>query len=230
MCEALVENTKMALCGASTRDGKSCRNQVHADGTLCHLHRELSVSDSAADAGSRPTPGTGDDTSSRGSTPPFVDPLWAWMNTYLRGPTQRARIVWAPGLVIVLGVVTAHRYADSADLSSFFSTSAQVIATLYIAIVINLVTPERDSASASRATSTEHWMFFLLSTMGMLGSLAGLVHSTGVALGMTVTGISAAILLVVDALIVRMLAGRFAAAVWATLFIVTTAAIITVLT
>lgn len=143
-------------------------------------------------------------------------------------PVNRTRIVWAPLILLVVGWYAADGFRSDSDQSGFYSTSAQVIVTLYVAVVIDLVgaaphgnhqTQESGNPLAGRMLTHEHWLFLLISSGGLLASLRALVDPSALLFGLTSAGVAATILLVAESLIHHHGTGNWRAPFWSVPFV-----------
>ena len=142
----------------------------------------------------------------------------------------RWRPLWSIPVLVVVGLFSFFCYSES-DLSNFYLTAATVIATLFVAIAIGVfVTKE----SPGNDMTFEHWVFMIVSTAGLLAALRGLsvgkVHHAWqkeLLTGLTVAGVTAAVLLVAERLVAAQVARTRAAFWWTVLFLVVAVALAT---
>ena len=132
------------------------------------------------------------------------------------------RPVWFVAILIVVGVVTFQRYPH-AENGIFYSTAAAVIATLYVTIALTLFTSQ---GSSGGEMTSEHWVFMLASSIGLLAALRALsvikVHEAWqmrLLTALTVVGIIATVLLVAERLVSSRIPRTGAAVLWTVLFI-----------
>lgn len=137
----------------------------------------------------------------------------AWKEFHAHKPMLQLRVAWAPALVILIAWMTVHRYETPPRDVNFYATCAQVIVTLYIAIAI-----EASNSAADRKLTVEHWIFLLISSVGLLGSLRAMIVPSLLTFGLTVAGVSAAVLLVAEGLVTRHAADTWWAPFWSVLF------------
>lgn len=145
--------------------------------------------------------------------PPVPPPKSVWLKT---------RPIWSIATLIIVGVYSFLHYPHS-GLINFYVTAASVIATLYVAIAFG-VFAAKDSAGGEM--TFEHWVFMVASSAGLLASLRGLsagpvhdVWQTNLLTGLTVVGLTAAVLLVGERLIAWRLLGTKPAVPWTLLFV-----------
>lgn len=153
-----------------------------------------------------------------------------WMN-WAKTISPKARPVWSIAILIAVGALSFLRYPLS-ERGTFYSTAASVIATLWVAVALFFATKESTSGTkepASGEMTFEHWVFMVASSAGLLASLralsVGTVHDawqTRLLTGLTVAGVTAAILLVAERLITwRGGAGNPLVVLWTVLFTAT---------
>jgi hypothetical protein len=124
--------------------------------------------------------------------------------------------------LVGVGVLCFLFYPHS-ESQTYYSTAASVIATLYVAIALGVFVGK--DASGNDMT-TEHWVFMVASSAGLVASLRGLsdgkfhpAWQTRLLTALTVVGVTATILLVGDRLIDWRVSGRRIAVLWTLLFI-----------
>lgn len=134
----------------------------------------------------------------------------------------KMRPYWSITVLVIVGTVGFFRYPHS-GLSSFYSTAASVIATLYVAVAFGVFTGKEPA----RSFTFEHGVYMVAGSAGLLASLRGLsvgqVHAVWqieLLTGLTVVGVTAAVLLVGDRLVAWQIGGRGAIAIsWTMAFI-----------
>jgi hypothetical protein len=137
---------------------------------------------------------------------------------YRGGFWLRTRPIWASAVLVTVGIISSVRYPDS-NLGGFYSTSAQIIVTLWVAIAVGTFV----GSGGRPDMKPDHWVFLIVSSAGLLASLRGVSagsRSYPWLTGMTVVGVTAAVLLVAEN-IVAWRAGRLAP-LWTTLFVAVT--------
>jgi hypothetical protein len=137
---------------------------------------------------------------------------------------QKLRPLWSIVILALVGWASFRYYRPHSMLDTFYSTAAVVIASLYVAIVLTVFATKE---SAENKMTFEHWVFTFASSVGLLASLRGLsvgdIHDAWklrLLTGLTVAGVTAAVLMVAERLItLRGGAGRPRAFIWTVLFI-----------
>jgi hypothetical protein len=142
----------------------------------------------------------------------------------------RTRPIWSILVLAIVGVFSFFRYSHSQ--TDFFLTAATVIATLFVAIALGIFAANESRGNESHRDnmSFEHWVFMIVSSAGLLAALRGLsvvgqVHHTWqkeLLTGLTVAGVTAAVLLVAERLVARQVPRTAAAFWWTMLFLAVT--------
>jgi periplasmic divalent cation tolerance protein len=122
------------------------------------------------------------------------------------------RVGWASVLLVVVGIYARSHFHGS-HLYDYYSTAAQVIVTLYVAVAIEAAT-----GSPPRRLTVEHGIYFVVSSTGLLACIRALAVQGGSWLvGLTASGVVASALILAEAIIHRH-AGRWAG-LWSLLFL-----------
>ncbi|WP_155547914.1 hypothetical protein [Amycolatopsis camponoti] len=131
---------------------------------------------------------------------------------------MKTRTVWGPAILVGVGIISAIRY-PRVELAVFYSTSAQVIVTLYVAIAIEAMASSVTQKAAE--LTGKHWIYLVVSCGGLLAALRAISRQEVYPwlTGLTVAGLAATILLIVEKLI-NMRARQRWAWLWAVIFIV----------
>ena len=130
-------------------------------------------------------------------------------------PLMRSRIIWAPAVLLAVGVISFAR--DEEGDANFYSTAAQVIVTLYVAVAVDSLS---GGTTDQRPKPTiEHWIYLVASSAGLLAALRGVLDPSVLVFSLTVTGVSATVLLLAESLVLRHTAGSRWAVLWTVLFI-----------
>jgi len=139
-----------------------------------------------------------------------------------RSFSLKTRPYWSIVVLIIVGILSFLHYPHP-GLSSFYSTAASLIATLYVAIALG-VFATRDAPGSEM--TFEHWVFMVASSAGLLASLralsVGRVHDvwqTELLTALTVMGVTATVSLVAERLIAWRIARTKAAFWWTALFL-----------
>lgn len=110
------------------------------------------------------------------------------------------RIVWAPLIVVGVGLISGFTYPRT-GLGNFYATTAQVVVTLYIAMVVGAIASR--GVRNAPALTVEHWILLVVSCAGLLASIRA-VSTTQVhpwLTGLSVAGLVAILLVVAENLI-----------------------------
>lgn len=136
-------------------------------------------------------------------------------------PFIATRRYWAPPILVTVAVLAWTNYPPPSppedSFVAYYGTTAQVVVTLYVAIVIEMV------GEGGRQATFEHWLFMLVSCAGLLASLRAMVAGSDSRLfAVAAAGVAAAVLLLAEALVVRMYdpRRRWQGPLWSVLFVV----------
>lgn len=112
---------------------------------------------------------------------------------YSGGVLVTTRIVWAPLIVVGVGIISGFTY-PRVNMGDFYATTATVIVALYIAMA---------ALRDTRQLEVEHWILFIVSCAGLLASIraVGTMQVRPWLTGISVAGTVAILLIVADNLI-----------------------------